>query len=176
MKQLIIYTSEVFLILTLLLSIIAFATRSNNKKEIILENKAKVEITKKKVPSKDLIEENGYYYCINKEKKYNDILRFYKASNRVIGACISTSLPNIIFRKLFPHGKWFNENYKNNGTYKISSSGNKISFNVGEVHYNGTIEGQKMELFSHSDINGHETTRIFKFISLDVLQDIKHLH
>ena len=176
LKQLIIYISTGFLILTLLFSIVSFTTRSNNKKKIILENKAKVEITEKNELSKDLLEENGYYYCINKEKKYNDIFRFYKASNKVIGACIGYSLSNLRFKKLFPFGNWFNEDYKANGRYEISSSGNKIAFEVGNVHYNGTLlEGQKMELFSHSDINGHENTRIFKFISLDVLKDIRNL-
>ena len=32
-----------------------------------------------------------------------------------------------------------------------------------------------MELFVHSDINGYENTEIYKFISLDVLKDIRDL-
>ena len=44
----------------------------------------------------------------------------------------------------------------------------------GEVLYNGTIINQdKLKLFSHSNINGHEETKEYKFISFDALNDIK---
>ena len=176
MKQLIIYISAGFLFLFLLFSVIAFATRNNGKKKIILENKAKIETIEENVVSKDLLEENGYYYCIDFEEKYNKVFRFYKASNKVIGASIGSTLSEIRFTKLFPSGNWFNEYYKDNARYEITTSGNKIAFKVGNVHYKGTLlEGQKIELFSHSDINGHEDTKVFKFISLDVLEDIKKL-
>ena len=122
------------------------------------------------------VEENGYYYCIDFEEKYNKVFRFYKASNKVIGATIGSTLSEIRFTNLFPSGNWFNEYYKDNARYEITTSGNKIAFKVGNVHYKGTLlEGQKIELFSHSDINGHEDTKVFKFISLDVLEDIKKL-
>jgi hypothetical protein len=176
MKQLIIYISAGFLFLFLLFSVIAFATRNNGKKKIILENKAKIETIEENVVSKDLLEENGYYYCIDFEEKYNKVFRFYKASNKVIGATIGSTLSEIRFTNLFPSGNWFNEYYKDNARYEITTSGNKIAFKVGNVHYKGTLlEGQKIELFSHSDINGHEDTKVFKFISLDVLEDIKKL-
>jgi hypothetical protein len=176
MKQLIIYISAGFLFLFLLFSIIAFATGNNGKKKIILENKAKIETIEENVVSKDLLEENGYYYCIDFEEKYNKVFRFYKASNKVIGASIGSTLSEIRFNNLFPSENWFNEYYKDNARYEITTSGNKIAFKVGNVHYKGTLlEGQKIELFSHSDINGHEDTKVFKFISLDVLEDIKKL-
>ena len=176
MKQLIIYISAGFLFLFLLFSVIAFATRNNGKKKIILENKAKIETIEENVVSKDLLEENGYYYCIDFEEKYNKVFRFYKASNKVIGASIGSTLSEIRFNNLFPSENWFNEYYKDNARYEITTSGNKIAFKVGNVHYKGTLlEGQKIELFSHSDINGHEDTKVFKFISLDVLEDIKKL-
>jgi hypothetical protein len=176
MKQLIIYISAGFLFLFLLFSIIAFATGNNGKKKIILENKAKIETIEENVVSKDLLEENGYYYCIDFEEKYNKVFRFYKASNKVIGASIGSTLSEIRFKNLFPSENWFNEYYKDNARYEITTSGNKIAFKVGNVHYKGTLlEGQKIELFSHSDINGHEDTKVFKFISLDVLEDIKKL-
>ena len=176
MKQLIIYISAGFLFLFLLFSVIAFATGNNGKKKIILENKAKIETIEENVVSKDLLEENGYYYCIDFEEKYNKVFRFYKASNKVIGASIGSTLSEIRFNNLFPSENWFNEYYKDNARYEITTSGNKIAFKVGNVHYKGTLlEGQKIELFSHSDINGHEDTKVFKFISLDVLEDIKKL-
>ena len=176
MKQLIIYISAGFLFLFLLFSVIAFATGNNGKKKIILENKAKIETIEENVVSKDLLEENGYYYCIDFEEKYNKVFRFYKASNKVIGASIGSTLSEIRFKNLFPSENWFNEYYKDNARYEITTSGNKISFKVGNVHYKGTLlEGQKIELFSHSDNNGYEDTKVFKFISLDVLEDIKKL-
>ena len=53
----------------------------------------------------------------------------------------------------------------------------KIAFSFGEVHFNGTLleDGQKLELSYHSGTNGIEDTKIFKFISLDVLADIQDL-
>ena len=171
-KQLIIYASAGVILLFI---IIVLATRNNTRKEILLENKAQKDITEENNPN-ELIEENGYYYCLSNDHEYNSVLRFYKESNKVIGASIGSTSSEIKFIGLFPKGNWFNENYENSGNYEISISGNKIAFSLGKVHYKGTLlNRQKMELFVHSDINGNEDTKVYKFISLDVLQDIRDL-
>ena len=171
-KQLIIYASAGVILLFI---IIVLATRNNTRKEILLENKAQKDITEENNPN-ELIEENGYYYCLSNDHEYNSVLRFYKESNKVIGASIGSTSSEIKFIGLFPKGNWFNENYEDSGNYEISISGNKIAFSLGKVHYKGTLlNRQKMELFVHSDINGYENTEIYKFISLDVLKDIRDL-
>ena len=140
------------------------------------QNPKKIKSKAKSVQKGRLKKENGYYYCLSNDHEYNSVLRFYKESNKVIGASIGSTSSEIKFIGLFPKGNWFNENYENSGNYEISISGNKIAFSLGKVHYKGTLlNRQKMELFVHSDINGNEDTKVYKFISLDVLQDIRDL-
>ena len=174
MKQLIKYISTGALILILLIIIIALVTRYKAKKEIIPKNKAKKEILVEDDTQKDLLE-NGYYYLLNDDHKGNNLFRFYKASNKVISTTAHSLLSEIKFVDLFPTGNWFNEDFEHSAQY--SMSGNKIAFSFGEVHFNGTLleDGQKLELSYHSDTNGIEDTKIFKFISLDVLEDIQDL-
>ena len=121
---------------------------------------------------------DGYYYYLKKNiiknDSYNYILRFFEKNNKVIGVTVSPQKDDIIvgFGDFFPSGNWFNENYENNGNFDIS--GDQISFKCGEVLYNGTIINQdKLKLFSHSNLNGHEETKEYKFISFDALNDIK---
>ena len=173
-KKLIIYISGGVLILILLFILIALVPKNNAQKKIIVENMDINEIIEGSEDSNDLIKENGYYYYFEPELDMSKILRFYKSSNKVIGASISVQKSEKRFIDFFPSGNWFNENYEKSAKYVIS--GNKISFLLQNVHYKGTLlDGDKIELFSHSDINGYEATRVFKFISLDVLTDIRNL-
>ena len=121
---------------------------------------------------------DGYYYYLKKNiiknDSYNYILRFFEKNNKVIDVTVSPQKDDIIvgFWDFFPSGNWFNENYENNGNFDIS--GDQISFKCGEVLYNGTIINQdKLKLFSHSNINDHEETKEYKFISFDCINDIK---
>ena len=105
----------------------------------------------------------------------NYIFRFYENNNKVIAvSCSLNEHLKINFANFFPSGNWFDENYEDNGNYNIS--GEQISFECGNVLYNGTILSKdKLKLFSHSNINGYETTREYKFISFKILKDIKTL-
>ena len=121
---------------------------------------------------------DGYYYCLKfKEDKLdsiNYILRFYP-DNRVIQVSCSPNKEKNYkpkFSIFFPSGNWFNEEYEDNGNFNIS--GNQINFICGKIEYKGTIlNDETLELFSHSNINGYESTNKYKFISFDVLNDIK---
>ncbi len=123
---------------------------------------------------------DGYYYFLKLEEdkldSVNYILRFYP-DNRVIGVSVSPNKENNFtskFSNFFPSGNWFNEEYEDNGDFNIS--GDQINFVCGDVDYKGTILNDEiLELFSHSNINGYESTKKYKFISFDVLKDIKDL-
>ena len=122
---------------------------------------------------------NGYYFCLKLTEKKTDsdnyILRFYEKNNEVIGVTISQNDQKkwLIFANYFPNDSWFNQNYERKGNYKIS--GDQISFECGNVIYKGTILDDKLSLFSHSNINGFEATRLYKFIPFDILNDIRSL-
>ena len=122
---------------------------------------------------------NGYYYCLQLEENishsYNYILIFYDKNNKVIKvSCCPSNEDKYFFINFFPTNNWFNENYENNGNYNIS--GDQISFECGKILYKGTIlNDDKLKLFSHSNINGHEDTKEFKFISFEILKDIQVL-
>ena len=124
------------------------------------------------------VRSDGYYYCLKLEKKRDDsvnsILRFFSEQSKVIGVSVSPNKKSkFIFSNFFPSGNWFSENYENNGNYTISR--NTISFECGKIIYKGTISKDKLVLFSHSNINGYETTEEYKFISFDVLKDIRNI-
>ena len=110
-----------------------------------------------------------------KSDSCNSIFRFYDKNNRVISVvCGQNEKRTNYFGDFFPSGNWFDENYEDNGCYEIS--GEQISFKCGNVLYNGTIVSQdKLKLFYHSNINGHEGTMEYKFISFELLNDIKAL-
>ena len=115
---------------------------------------------------------NGLYYYLNISKNTNYVLRFFEKNKLVIGTSIGAKNSIYLFAKFFPNEGWFNEFYEIKGNYAISE--NKISFVCGNVSYDGTIlDNGKLSLFSHSYINGYEATKEYKFISFDVLNDIK---
>ena len=122
---------------------------------------------------------NGYYYCFvkrNTSEYYNSVLRFYENNNIVIGVSISpqNNKKNCRFINYFPKENWFNENYEEKGDYIISEE--QISFVCSNVSYKGTIlNDDKLSLFSHSNLNGYESTEEYKFISFEILNDIKAL-
>ena len=104
---------------------------------------------------------------------YNHIIRFFPSHKviKVVLPLCSRNKSKLYFGDLFPSGNWFNENYINNGTFNIKE--NQISFKCRNVEYKGTIiNDDKLILFCHSNINGHETIEEYKFISFDVLKDI----
>ena len=122
---------------------------------------------------------DGYYYNLDiKEKKRDSciyIFRFFEKTNKVISVICSPNHNDALsFGNFFPSGDWFNENYENNGFYNITDD--KISFTCGKVEYKGTILSQdKLKLFFYSKINGNEGKEEYKFISFDVLNDIRAL-
>ena len=123
---------------------------------------------------------DGYYYLFtlknNKYDSYVQVLRFFNKNNKVIS--VTHAADNFSFGSFFPSGNLFNEKFKNSGNFEIIE--NEISFDCssknGKISYKGTIlNDDELELFSHSYINGHEDTKIYKFISFDVLKDIRDL-
>ena len=122
---------------------------------------------------------DGYYYHLTIEEKkidsYINIFRFFEKTNKVISVACSPNYNKApIFGNFFPSDDWFNENYENNGNYNITDD--KISFTCGKVEYKGTILSQdKLELFFYSKINGNEGKIEYKFISFEVLNDIRAL-
>ena len=123
---------------------------------------------------------DGYYYLFtlknNKNDSYVHVLRFFNKNNKVIS--VAHAANNFSFGSCFPSGNWFNEKFKNSGNFEIIE--NEISFDCssknGKISYKGTIlNDDELELFCHSYINGYEDTKIYKFISFDVLKDIRDL-
>ena len=123
---------------------------------------------------------DGYYYLFTLKKNtyysYVKVFRFFNNNNKVISVTHATQ--DFCFGSFFPSNDWFNENYDDSGNFKIIE--NEISFDCsskhGKVSYKGTIlNDDKLELFSHSYINGYEQTKIYKFIPFDVLKDIRDL-
>ena len=114
---------------------------------------------------------NGLYYHLDTSSNTNYILRFFEKNNLVISVSIIANEGKKLSKKYFPQGDWFNEFYEQNGNYTIS--GNKISFVCSKVSYEGIIlNSRKLSLFSHSYINGYESTKEYKYISFN---DIKKL-
>ena len=115
---------------------------------------------------------NGLYYYLNISLNINYILRFFEKNNLVIGVSLSANKGKELFKNYFPQGDWFNEFYEKNGNYTIF--GNKISFVCGKVSYEGTIlDSGKLSLFSHSYINGHESTNEYKYISFNDINKLR---
>ena len=102
-------------------------------------------------------------------------LDFWKKTYKVISVvCGPNHNDPRNFGHFFPKGDWFNENYEDNVYYNITDD--KISFTCGEVEYKGTILSQdKLKLFFYSKINGNEGKEEYKFISFEVLNDIRAL-
>ena len=124
----------------------------------------------------------GYYYFFDKRENIvnslNSVLRFFKENKRVIAVPIGLQyyekdkpIESFTLNQFFPKETWFNESYEDYGTYEISE--NHIKFKCGFVSYEGTILGNILELSTHSDYNGHEDKRIYKFISFEELQKQK---
>ena len=107
---------------------------------------------------------------------YNHIIRFFPSHKviKVVLPLCSRNKSKLYFGDLFPSGNWFNENYINNGTFNIKE--NQISFKCGNDEYKGTIiNDDKLILFYHSNINDYDSIEEFKFISIDVINDIKKI-
>ncbi len=125
---------------------------------------------------------SGYYYHFDKMENildsYNYVLRFFEDKKRVISVSIGLQndekdkpIESYTLNQFFPKESWFNEFYEDYGTYEIS--GNHIKFKCGFVLYEGTILGNSLDLFSHSNFNGYEDNNTFKFISFEELQNQK---
>ena len=121
----------------------------------------------------------GYYYFFDKEENaidsVNCVLRFFKDTKKVISVSIGQNLyekykpiESFTLNSFFPNDSWFNESYQDYGIYEIS--GNHIEFKCGFVSYKGTILENGLELSSHSDANGHEAHRNYRFISFEELK------
>ncbi len=83
-KKLMLNISSGLLLLIFLFILIAMPIRNKAKKEIIIENIANNEIIEENENPEDLIEENGYYYHLDKDTNGSKVLRFYKASKKLL--------------------------------------------------------------------------------------------
>ena len=120
---------------------------------------------------------SGYYYYFAKKENIldssNKVLRFYEDQKRVISVSIGLRekdkpIESYTLNQFFPKESWFNEFYKDYGTYKISK--NHIKFKCGYVSYEGTILGNILELSIHGDYNGYEANETYKFIPFEESQ------
>ena len=125
---------------------------------------------------------DGYYFCFKKEENIldscNSVMRFYKDGKKVISVPVAlqnydktNKIESYTLNQFFPKDTWFNESYEDNGTYEIT--GNHIKFKCDFVLYDGTISGNNLELFWHSNYNGKEGNETYKFISFDELNSQK---
>ena len=123
---------------------------------------------------------DGYYFYLNKKENPKDtknyILRFYEKSQKVISVSVGLNNNKVKndfnINDFFPSEKWFNEDYEKSGIYEIS--GDKIRFYTqsknGHISYKGEILDNRLELFSHSYINGYETKILYNFIPFEEIK------
>ena len=121
----------------------------------------------------------NYYFFDEKEvilDSCNSVLRFFEDNKRVISVPIGLQnkskdqpIESYTLNEFFPKETWFNETYEDYGTYEVSD--NHIKFKCGFVSYEGINLGNILELSTHSDYNGYEAKEIYKFISLEELQN-----
>ena len=117
----------------------------------------------------------GYYYFFDGSSdeenifhSSNYILRFYEKDHSVISVTIGISETKdeyYYFNDFFPNWDgWFSRfKVKSYGYYDIFED--KIRFEIGNVFYMGIINNDSITLFSHSNINGHNSIENFKFIN-----------